>query len=204
MRTLFSLWIFTTILFSAIPEHKKMIEEFGIEANSAFSLMLTVGDWFAKLFPLFLLVLFLVFFYLIFFHRSLAMNYFRRWLPGRWRQTVLPEPILTRKLLAWDLLAFRGGQQENQHVDWDALVKHAAVAMPEAEIAKKVASRETQAWLLRNMADQKYNRKRDRASLIIDIASLLIQLAIAFLIVLIAFAMITMLLDVMNGLGGIK
>jgi len=200
-RTMISLWLFVTILMSVIPEHQKMLEEFGIEPNSAFSRMITVGSWFLVLSPILFLGLFFLFLYVVIFQRSLLWTYIRRWLPGRWRQTVLPLPIQTRKLLAWDLLAFRGNQQTPPVVDWNQLVTSRALAPAEAKIFQETTSRETQAWLLRNMADQKQGKQRDRLSLVIGLASLLIQLVVGILIVLIAFAMFTMMIDIMNNLA---
>lgn len=199
LRAFFCFWMLCVLLLKAVPQQLSMMEEFGLEANPAFELLLNVSNWVAIwILPLTICFLFFGLLYILIFKRSIANNYFRRWLPSRWQQVVLPKKIMTRKLLAWDLLAFRGNQ--TAAVDWDELVAQKSVSSLEAEIAQQANSRETQAWLLRSMAQRKHLRQQRRVSWRIDGFVLLLQLFIAGMTILAAFAMFSILIDLMKGL----
>jgi len=201
-RVFICVWLLTFILLYVVPEHMKMQEEFGMPRNSIMTLFLWASDLLAKLFPLFLLCVLCFGLYVICFRRSLLSNYIRRWFPGRWRQIVLPKPILNRKLLAWDLLAFRGkdSAKDGATTDWNALVKSNAVGANEANILNSASSMETQAWLLRNMAEQKNERRKSKFSLTVHSFSFLFQLMLAAIIILAAFTVFSMMTELMRGL----
>ena len=199
-RTLVCFWMLSVLARTVIPQQLRMFEEFGIEPNPTFDAFLLVSVWLARLVLIMApLAIFCCGLYILFFKRSIANNYLRRWLPSRWQQVVLPTKIMTRKLLAWDLLAFRGNQETK--IDWDALVTQKSITSLESDVVQAAGSRETQAWILRNMADQKHQRQRRRASWRIDAFILLLQLLIAGMTILAAFALFSMLLDLMKGLS---
>lgn len=203
LRVAFCIWFLSYILMRVIPEHQKMYEEFGVPINSTMFAFLWISNLLAQLFPLFMLVLVCLGLYVICFRRSVFRNYLRRWLPGRWRQIVLPKPILKRKLLAWDLLAFRGDivDLSNQNTDWDTMVGSRAIGRQEADTLKGVSNMETQAWLLRNMAEQRHQSRKGRFSFAINSLSFLFQVALAVMIVLAAFSIFSMLLKMMEDLA---
>ncbi|QEG20517.1 hypothetical protein [Mariniblastus fucicola] len=204
VRTFLCVWFLTVILLFVIPEHQKMYEEFGMELNRTAKLFLSVSVLFSKLFPLFLLVLFLIFLYIVCLRRSVLRGYLRRWMPGRWRQIVLPQNVLKRKLMAWDLLAFRGdaAKAKDGFTDWDDMVASKQLGRREARIMKGSSQLETQAWLLRNMADNKLELRKTRSALAIGTFSFLFQALLAFIIILATFTIFSMLIEVMKGLSG--
>jgi len=209
LRTLICVWLLSFIALYVIPEHMKMYEEFGIEINSTARLFLWSLSMIVKFSPLFFIIAACVCIYIIGFRRSIIKNYFRRWFPGRWRQVVLPKPILKRKLMAWDLLAFRGlrgaassnATDEAPQTDWDALVKSRSLGSREATVMKSTSSLETQAWLLRNMADNKLEARKSRAALFVGSVSFLFQAVLAILIIMATFTIFSMLLEVMRGVA---
>lgn len=199
LRTLICIWMLTVLLMYVIPEQQKVHEEFELEWNMSFHLFLVVSDAVARwIMPVIMGALFLGLLYVLIFKRSIANNYVRRWLPSRWQQIVLPKKIMTRKLLAWDLLAFRANQETK--VDWEALVAQKSVSALEAEIVQGATSRETQAWLLRSMAQRKHLRQRRSVSWRIDGFILLLQLFIAGMTILAAFALFSTLIGLIKGL----
>ena len=213
LRTLICVWLLTFIALFVIPEHMKMYEEFGLEFNKTATTFFWALDLFAKVTPLLFIIGSCVCIYIIGFRRSIIKNYFRRWFPGKWRQVVLPKPILRRKLMAWDLLGFRGlsqsingetagGEENNEapQTDWDALVSSRQLGSREAAVMKSASSLETQAWLLRNMADNKFEVRKSRASFFVGTVSFLFQAVLAILIILATFTIFSMLIEVMKGL----
>ncbi len=202
IRTLVCTWILSFIIWFIIPEHQMMFEEFGIEMSQTMVTFMMVCDRIAKLLPIFLFFVFCIFLYVLIFQRSIMKNYIRRWLPGQWRQKSLPKTILHRKLLAWDLLAFRGNNQlVNEPTDWDGMVRSRTISTSEANVMKGVTSRETQAWLLRNMADRRHQQRTGRFSLGVNVFSVLFQLALAAIIVLATFSMFSMIIQLMEGIA---
>ena len=202
LRTAFCVWWLLVILLFVIPEHLKMWEEFGLPRNSIMTIFLWVSDLLAKLMPLFILGVVCFGLYVICFRRSVFSNYIRRWFPGRWRQIELPKPILKRKLLAWDLLAFRGDQNEFdiESTDWKTLAKTKAVTTNEANILSSTSSLETQAWLLRNMAHQRDEGRKTRLSFAVNSFSFLLQFVLGAIIILAAFTIFSMMVQLMEGI----
>ena len=192
------------ILLYVVPEHMKMYEEFGLEINETMGTFLQLSTWLAGIFPLFLLLLFCIALYIICFRRSVFTNYIQRWLPGKWRQVNLPTPIMNRKLMAWDLLAFRGtdraAKTSTQQTNWDVLVAAGELGKQEAEIMKATRELETQAWLLRNMADKQYEGRKSRFTFLVSSVSILFQALLAAFIILATFSIFSMLLELMRGL----
>ena len=212
LRTFICIWLLSFILMFIIPEHQKMYEEFGIEYNATFSLFLQISNWLVIILPVLVACVALICLYIICFRRSIFTNYLRRWMPGKWRQVQLPKSILKRKLMAWDLLAFRGAagpqdapsQQsadEKLQSNWDVLVASRDLGTREAEIMKSTKQLETQAWLLRNMADRKHESRKTRFGFFVTAVSFTFQVFLAFVIILATFSIFSMLLDVMRGLS---
>ena len=204
LRTLVCVWLMSFILLYVVPEHMKMYEEFGLEINETMGTFLQLSTWLAGIFPLFLLLLFCIALYIICFRRSVFSNYIQRWLPGKWRQVNLPTPIMNRKLMAWDLLAFRGtdraAKTSTQQTNWDVLVAAGELGKQEAEIMKATRELETQAWLLRNMADKQYEGRKSRFTFLVSSVSILFQALLAAFIILATFSIFSMLLELMRGL----
>lgn len=209
-RTFFCINVLCFILLFIIPEFQKMSEEFGMELNRTMTIFMQLSDWAAKILPLFFLCIACICLYIICFRRSVFTNYFRRWIPGKWRQVNLPKPIMERKLMAWDLLAFRGmeianGESgetgETPQTNWDVLVASKKLGAGEAEIMKNTQQLETQAWLLRNMANRKYDNHKSRFAFFVTSVSFLFQALLAGIIILATFSIFSFLLDLMRGLS---
>ena len=206
IRTFFCITILSFILLYIVPEFQKMAEEFGIELSGTMQLFMLLSDWIAKFSPLLFLFIACICLYIICFRPSVFANYFRRWMPGKWRQVNLPKPIMDRKLMAWDLLAFRGmesadGESEaTLQTDWDALVASKKLGSGEAEIMKSSQQLETQAWLLRNMANKKHDNRKSRFAFFVSSVSFLFQVLLAGIIILATFSIFSFMLDMMRGL----
>jgi hypothetical protein len=203
LRTIICLWIISFILLYVIPEHQKMYEEFGLEANTTMRIFLTFSNWFARIFvPLMSLCLMIFGIYIIGFRRSILQNYFQRWLPGSWRQINLPRSVMRRKLMAWDLLAFDGGNKpEDEIVDWESFVKSRDLSSREAASMKDVSSMETKAWLLRNMADRKHEIRKSRFAFGVHLFIYFVQAVLGIFIILATFTIFSMLLKMMRSLA---
>jgi hypothetical protein len=140
--------------------------------------------------------------YIIGFRRSILQNYFQRWLPGSWRQINLPRSVMRRKLMAWDLLAFDGGNKpEDEIVDWESFVKSRDLSSREAASMKDVSSMETKAWLLRNMADRKHEIRKNRFAFAVHLFIYLVQAVLGIFIILATFTIFSMLLKMMRSLA---
>ena len=211
-RTFICIWLLIYIVQFVVPEHMRMYEEFGLELNNTFSMFLRLSALLVYVFPILLACLFLACLYIVCFRRSVIKSYLRRWMPGKWRQVNLPKSIMNRKLMAWDLLAFRGaggsgdstGQQtadEKLQSNWDVVVASGGLRTHEAEIMKSTTQLETQAWLLRNMADRKHDSRKTRVGLFVSTVSFLFQVILAVIIILATFSIFSMLLEVMRGLS---
>lgn len=210
LRTFICVWLLSFLLLFIIPEHQKMYEEFGIEINGSMMAFMWLSAWLARIFPVFLLVVSLICIYIICFRRSILRSYIKRWIPGKWRQVDLPKSIMNRKLMAWDLLAFRGSvgatgaadaKKETPQTDWDVMVAARNLGVQEAEIMKSTQQLETQAWLLRNMADKKHEAHKGRIGFFVSTVSFLFQVFLAVVIILATFSIFSMLLDLMRGLA---
>jgi ABC-type multidrug transport system fused ATPase/permease subunit len=203
LRTVICLFFIIFILLRVIPEHQKMYEEFGLEANTTMKMFLTFSNWFAGVFaPIMGLCITLFALYVICFRRSMLQNYFQRWLPGSWRQTNLPRSVLRRKLMAWDLLALDAGDKpENELVDWDSFVKSRDLSSREATTMKSVNSMETKAWLLRNMSDRKHENRKSRFAFAVHLFIYLVQAVLGVFIILATFTIFSMLLKMMRSLA---
>jgi len=206
LRIFFCIYVLSFILLFIIPEFQKMAEEFGMELNRTMTIFMQLSDWAARILPLFFLCIACICLYIICFRRSVFTSYFRRWSPGKWRQGNLPKSIMDRKLMAWDLLAFRGMETSNGETgetlqtDWDVLVASKKLRSSEAEIMKNTQQLETQAWLLRNMANKKYDNHKSRFAFFVTCVSFLFQALLAGIIILATFSIFSFLLDLMRGL----
>lgn len=212
LRTFICIQLIAFLLLYIVPEFQKMYEEFGLELNAMMQLFMALSDRIARIFPLILLCIFFFCLYIICFRRSIFHNYFRRWLPGKWRQVSLPKPILNRKLMAWDLLAFRGMAQagtdqaegetnKTPQTNWDVLVASRDLGAREAEIMKSTKQLETQAWLLRNMADRQHEDRKSRFTFFVSAFSFLFQVLLAGIIILATFSIFSIMTDLMRGLS---
>lgn len=206
IRTFICIIVLSFMLQSVIPELQKLTEEFGMEYSATMKIFLQLMDWAAQSLPLLFLCLVCICLYIICFRPSVFANYFRRWMPGKWRQVNLPKPIMDRKLMAWDLLAFRGMESANgeseatPQTDWDALVASKKLGSGEAEIMKSSQQLETQAWLLRNMANKKHDNRKSRFAFFVSSVSFLFQVLLAGIIILATFSIFSFMLDMMRGL----
>ena len=206
VRTVICVWLLSFITLFVIPEHQKMYEEFGIEYNGTATTFLWALDLCISSLPWLFIVGACVCIYIVCFRISIIKGYFRRWFPGKWRQVVLPKSILQRKLMAWDLLAFRGisgaeGVNESPRTDWDALVASRQIGSREADVMKSASCLETQAWLLRNMTDKKLEARKSRTAIFVTTVSVLFQAVLAALIILATFSMFSMMVDLMRSLA---
>lgn len=206
LRTFICVQLLAFVALFIVPEFMKLYEEFGMELNATMKTFIMLTTWMAKFFPLLFLCMACTCLYIVCFRRSVLSNYFRRWLPGKWRQVNLPKQIMDRKLMAWDLLAFRGSENasskgnETPQTNWDVLVASKQLKSEEAEIMKSTKLFETQAWILRHMADNKHEGRKSRIALFVSIISFLFQVLLAVIIILATFSIFSILLDLMRGL----
>jgi len=203
IRTVICLYFISVILLFVVPEQLKILGEFGIDPTPSMKTFMYFGDWFAKLFFPFVFLFGIGFcVYLIGFKRSFIKDYFRRWLPGSWRKTELPRVVLRRKLMAWDLLAFEGSDMpEKEIVDWDAFVAARELSSREVATMKEASSMETKAWLLRNMADQKHESRKNRFAFAVHSIIFVCQAILAIFIILATFSTFSMMIRIMRDLG---
>ncbi len=203
IRAAICLWFIAVILLYVIPEHQKMYEEFGLEANMTMKLFLSFSDLFARfILPVTFLCVVGFGVYVIGFRRSILRNYMQRWFPGRWRQLELPKSVLRRKLMAWDLLAFEGEDKpESELVNWGSFVTARELSAREAAIMKEADSMETKAWLLRNIADQQHEARKSRFAFAVNAIILLFQALLAIFIILATFTIFSMLIEMMRSVA---
>jgi len=92
-------------------------------------------------------------------------------------------------------------QSKKPQTNWDVLVASRDLGAAEAEIMKSTKQLETQAWLLRNMADRKHEARKSRFTFFVTAVSFVFQLLLAFIIILATFSIFSIMQDLMRGLS---
>ena len=131
-----------------------MAEEFGLERAGEFPLLVSFVVVFAFVSAILsLLIVVLCVLALFFRNNRFIAGYLSRWHPWKWRRVTLSAGTQKRQSLAWKIqsLAF-GDSAGNRGIDWAQEVERGTLGTKRANQLSRIADRETQAWLVGNLA----------------------------------------------------
>ena len=183
-------WILNVLAFLMlfiIPQFKMMFTEFGIELPASMRSLVVLSDFLAKFWFVFAFVCMVFAILFVWRNPRLVTNYFTRWIPNRWQQPMLSKRGERELSLAWVVQSSDGlSQNARQFVkDNGASIKEVGQASDSqqdksgdevlavlaakrllsrraAAITSEASSRESAAWILRKLSQQRHFNRRQR------------------------------------------
>jgi len=204
IRLVFKVWFFGVMLsfigLFILPEFAKMAEEFGLERAGEFPMLFSLVIVFGYLSAILTLLLVVLFFLFLFFrnNRFLAA-YLGRWNPWNWRRVTPSKRTQKRLSLAWKIHAAAFDRSSTDRgIDWAQETENGALSTSQANALSRIGDRETQAWLVANVAQSSRFVTKDRREWLFQLLVTAVHIILVVAVFIAAWTVLNFLLTIMT------
>ncbi len=206
IRLVLKVWFFGVILSFIgayiLPEFKKMGDEFGMERFGEFPLLTSLVIFFGYVSAILsLLIVVLLILFLFMRNSRFLIGYLKRWNPWNWRQVSLSTKTRKQMALSWRIQGVAFGAAAKRGIDWAEQVENGTLSTDQANAISRLGDRETQAWLVSNVARSGRFVGEDRRGWLFQLLVTAVHIILTVAVFVVAWSFLNFLLTVMSTVG---